>query len=605
MKEIIRKIAALSSVLAIASCSMIEEPIVEANKELVFSTESAVEAYSVSFYNYLSSLNDLVYMESGNVDYATASSFSQYYTEGTYNSEIAGSWSWSQLRNINYFLDALDSPQCTISEKSKSHFRGLGRFFRANFYYGKLRSYGDCPWFEHLLNDDDLDEMYKDRQSRDLVVGNIIKDLDYAIENIQTESSKNNTLVSKYAAMLLKSRVCLFEGTFRKYHGISDPSYEFDVEKLLNLAADAASMLMKSGKFGLNTDEGSKGAYRELFYNNSLKTKEVILGREASGSAGVYNNANYMYNRPTSSNKVAFSRVFICTFLNANGTRFTDDENFKQVEFKDEFTGRDKRLAQIVRSPSYKMGSSFKAPDIYGTAAPSGYHIIKYSLDDSSLDAVQKNTNSIPIMRYAEALLNYAEAKAELGTMSSSDWANTIGAIRNRAGISNYASRPTTVDPFMQKYFYPDVTDPVIMEIRRERAIELCLEGFRMYDLRRWKEGHLYEDLPWWAIHVPSLDVDYDINGDGTKDIYFSYKEAGDIPAAYKDRYMHVNKEDGEKVQGMYAIPNPQGGYDLEYRLNVNRKWYEDGRQYLNPINAQDIRDYAARGYVLTQNPNW
>lgn len=590
---------------AFSACNLLEEPIVEANKQMVFSTESAVEAYTVSFYNYLSSLNDLVYMESGNVDYATASSFSQYYTEGTYNSEIAGSWSWSQLRNINYFLDALDSPECTISEKAKAHYRGIGRWFRANFYYGKLRSYGDCPWFEHLLNDDDLDEMYKDRESRDKIIGKIIEDLDYAAANIQTESSKNNTLISKYAAYQLKSRVCLFEGTFRKYHNLSNPEWKYTVESLLTLSAEAANEIIKSGKFSLNFAEGSKGAYRELFYNNQLKTSETILGREASGSAGVYNNANYVYNRPTTGNKVAFSRVFICTFLNRNGTRFTDDPEYRTIEFKDEFTGRDLRLAQIVRGPSYTMGSKQKAPDIYSTAAPTGYHIIKYSLDDESLDGVQKNTNSIPIMRYAEVLLNYAEAKAELGNLSSSDWTSTIGALRNRAGISNYASRPTSVDPFMQEYFYPDVTDPIIMEIRRERAIELCLEGFRMYDLRRWAEGHLYQDMPWWGIHVPSLDTDYDIDGRGATDIYFSYKESGDIPATYKNHYMQVYVDGGEKVQGLYALPNPKGGYDLEYRLNVNRKWYDDGRQYLNPINAQDIRDYAARGYHLTQNPNW
>lgn len=599
------KTASLLVLASFSACNLIEEPIVEANKQMVFSTESAVEAYTVSFYNYISSLNDLVYMESGNVDYATASSFSQYYTEGTYNSEIAGSWSWSQLRNINYFLDALDSPECTINDRAKAHYRGIGRWFRANFYYGKLRSYGDCPWFEHLLNDDDLDEMYKDRESRDKIVGKIIEDLDYAAANIKTESSKNNTLISKYAAYLLKSRVCLFEGTFRKYHGLSDPSWNYNVEGLLTLAADAANEVIKSGKFSLNFTEGSKGAYRELFYNNQLKTNETILGREASGSAGVYNNANYVYNRPTTGNKVALSRVFVCTFLNRNGTRFTDNPEYRTIEFRDEFAGRDLRLAQIVRSPSYTMGSKQKAPDIYSTAAPTGYHIIKYSLDDESLDGVQKNTNSIPVMRYAEVLLNYAEAKAELGTMSSSDWTNTIGALRNRAGISNYASRPTDVDPFMQEYFYPNVTDPLIMEIRRERAIELCMEGFRMYDLRRWAEGHLYQDMPWWGIHVPDLDSDYDIDGRGGADIYFSYKESGDIPATYKNHYMQVYKDGGEKVQGLYALPNSKGGYDLEYRLNVNRKWYEDGRQYLNPINAQDIRDYAARGYHLTQNPNW
>ena len=95
-------------------------------------------------------------------------------------------------------------------------------------------------------------------------------------------------------------------------------------------------------------------------------------------------------------------------------------------------------------------------------------------------------------MRYAEILLNYAEAKAELGTLTDEDWAKTIGALRARAGITGgtdetgtLTTKPVKAEPYIKAY-YPGVTDPAILEVRRERGIELCLEGFRFDDLKRW-----------------------------------------------------------------------------------------------------------------------
>src|SRR5690606_23489241 len=103
-----------------------------------------------------------------------------------------------------------------------------------------------------------------------------------------------------------------------------------------------------------------------------------------------------------------------------------------------------------------------------------------------------------------EILLNYAEAKAELGTLTDSDWAETVGELRARAGITGgLTAKPTIADPYLQSTFFPGISDPSILEIRRERSIELYLEVSRFDDIRRWRRGELME-LTWNGIYVPS-----------------------------------------------------------------------------------------------------
>jgi hypothetical protein len=152
----------------------------------------------------------------------------------------------------------------------------------------------------------------------------------------------------------------------------------------------------------------------------------------------------------------------------------------------------------------------------------------------------------------------------------------------------------------MQQTFYPDVTDAVIMEIRRERAIELYFEGLRLNDLRRWKAGSLIKTLPWTGIHIPALDTPIDVNGDGAYDYYFSEKAA---EGTYKNITVPVNVD--ATKDGLWAVANPAGGYDLEYRVVDQRVWYENDRQYLYPVPAKVIRDYEAEGYTLSQNKGW
>ena len=592
------------------SCTLIESPVTESDRKTVFSSENGIAAYSYSLYSMLPSLDNVFYSESSHVDYCAANSYWDFYVDGTYNPEQTTSWSWSGLRRVNYFIDALKSEDCTVDEDIKEHYIALGYWFRAWFYFDKLRSYGDVPWFEHVISSTDEATMYKDRDPRDLIVKNLIRDLDYCYEHLKTEESVGNSLVSKYAALLLKARICLYEASWKKYHNLEDLYYTSD--ELYGLAASTANMIIQSGKFSLNTTtfnngQNEVGAYRAVFHSEAVIEEEVIMGLCTDPAYGVYSSANRHFNS-NYGNGDCMSRAFVHTYLNLDGTPFTSKPNYSTVLFKDEFTGRDQRMIQTLKFPEYRsVGASHAdlVPDILHQNAVTGYQIIKFTLDNTTYNDSSDGTNSIPLMRYAEALLIYAEAKAELGTITHSDWANTIGLLRARAGITaGLKNLPTTIDTYLQQTFYPTVTDPVILEIRRERAIELFFEGFRTSDLDRWAEGHLIEDLPWTGIHIPALDTPVDVRGKGRDELYFSEKPLAQIPAAYKDIYVQILPEDSS-TQGLRAIPNPAGGFDLEYRLAVPRIWHDDDRQYLDPVPPQIIREYAARGYSLSQNPGW
>ena len=605
---------AIASILA-ASCSLSEIPEAYASKEDVFASEDGINSYAYSFYRSLPTLKEIPTCEGSNVDYAACRSFSNYYSENAYTAETPTSWSWSQLRNINYFLDGLHSESCKVSEENRNHYEGVARWFRAYFYYSKLADYGPVPWFDHCLSNTDFDEMYKNRDSRDVIIGHIIEDLDFAYEHITTESSAGNTLISKYAALALKSRACLFEASWRKYHGDSGSAYT--ARNLYDLCIDASKKLMDSNVFSLNQTSVSDGyitttgAYRSLFYSREVLTNEVILGAAASLADNITGEANWRFNSGSYGNSYCLSRAFVFTYLRTDGTPFTSQANYSTKSFKDEFTGRDLRLQQTVKGPSYSMsgGSAFnKVADIVNNVAPTGYHPIKFVEDATSKDNKAKNENSYPIIRYAEVLLNYAEARAEIGALTDSDWQNTIGALRKRAGINSSSAavtrRPTEVDEYLQQTFYPKTTDPSILEIRRERAIELVYEGFRVNDLNRWAEGKRLESVPWTGIHFSDLDTPVDVNGDGANDYYFTMKDVTEIPISHKAIYVRI-LPDSSGEQGLRADPNPAGGYDLRFELALRRKWYDDGRQYLHPIPAQIVRDYANRGYVIDQNPGW
>ncbi|CDD14625.1 susD family protein [Parabacteroides merdae CAG:48] len=180
-----------------------------------------------------------------------------------------------------------------------------------------------------------------------------------------------------------------------------------------------------------------------------------------------------------------------------------------------------------------------------------------------------------------------------MGTLTDADWANTVGVLRARAGITGgLSAKPTKVDAYFQQNYFPNISDPVILEVRRERSVELALEGFRFTDLKRWKRGELMT-MRWTGIYVPALNVQMDLDKDGTPDVIF-YK--GEKPTGLPASCTPVSVGEGTQ-QGLTGADSG----NLTWSDDDPRIWYDDGRQYYYPIPQSAI----IKNGNLKQNPGW
>jgi len=577
--------------VALNGCKKLDQvPQDTATKEAVFGSEKGLELYANSFYKLLPSASD-AHKKDEMSDYAARSQAPDFLVDGAYGPRQSNGWDWDGLRNINYFLENNNNNK--VSAAVRLQYNALARFFRAYFYYTKVRRFGDVPWINKTFKVDDPD-LYKARDKRSLVMDSVLADLNYACTNISRISDNSRSLITKYVALGFKSRVCLYEGTYRKYHdeaGLSGSS-----EQWLRESADAAQKVMTEGGFALNTSGGDL-AYRNLFISTAPVATEVMLAAVTDANLSVYNDANWWWTSATYGARISFTRMFINTYLNIDGTPFTNRAGYQTLVFKDEVKGRDKRLQQTIRMGDYKRingGALEAAPPIFSYTY-TGYQPIKYVLDDTKYDGGGQNINSIPLMRYAEILLNYAEAKAELGSFTDADWTKTIGALRQRAGITGgLSNKPVTADPYLQTVYFPGISDAALLEIRRERGIELSLEGLRFDDIVRWKKGDLMTKV-WNGFYVPALNVPMDLNDDGKPDVCF-YQVMPANPVAGVN-YINV-------APTINGGPNPQRlsndtSGELTW-LSTTKRVFEQ-KNYLYPIPESD-RLFNPK---LGQNPGW
>ncbi len=556
-----------------------------ASKDAVFGSEDGLKLYTYSFYNILPDVNTPFRTDCNLSDYGAVTTVPDYLKAGVYTSRQGSGWTWTDLRNINYFIVNNTNP--AIAQTVRDNYTGIARFFRAYFYFEKVKRFGDVPWYNKPLDVSDS-ALYKTRDPRTMIMDSVIADLDYAAAHITATDDQTRSTITKWIVYGFKSRVCLFEGTFRKYQ--TGYKLASTANTFLQAAADAAKAVMTSGKFSLNTGSGNL-SYRNLFISSAPVTSEIMLADITSTALAKNNDANWYYTSATYGSRFNFTRTFINTYLNIDGTPFTNKAGHDTMVFYTETQNRDLRLQQTIRMGSYKRvtsGTQFAAPPVFSYTY-TGYQPIKWCLDDTYYDAGVLNTNSISLMRYAEILLNYAEAQAELGQITNADWASTIGALRARAGITGgLTTLPTVIDPYLQANYFPDITNPVLLEIRRERGIELTLEGFRYNDLIRWKHGELLLQT-WNGMYVPALNVPMDLNGDGVLDVCF-YKT---LPSQQISgvTYVNVSADPQKLANGTYG--------ELHWLDNISRDWQD--YKYLYPIPYADLQLNPKIG----QNPGW
>ena len=573
MKTLQKILATILLGAACSSCDLTLIPEDTVTPQTFFKTETDLRLWTNQFYTMLESPDNAAGL---NADDMVDKSMGDVIS-GTRMASNEKGWTWTALRKINYYL--ANSHNCT-DEAVRTKYDGVAYFFRAYFYYEKVLRYGDVPWYEQVIGSEEEELLKKPREDRGIIMDHVMNDLKNAIEMLPRE--KDVARVTRWSALALKSRIALYEGTWRKYRNLPD------ADKYLQLAADAASTFISESGYSLYK-EGTE-PYRDLFCSDDAKQEEVILAR-IYNFEGLNLSHNVQFNIRNSA--AGFTRRFMNHYLMADGSRFTEKEGHETMSYTEETAGRDPRMAQTVLCPGYiaKGEESVTANDM---TAMTGYEPIKF-VSTAAHSGASKGTSDWPLFRTAEVYLNYAEAKAELGTLTQAAIDLSIKKLRDRVGMPNLDMDHANAnpDPYLSapETGYPNVTGPnkgVLLEIRRERTIELLQEGHRYYDLIRWKEGKAFTQ-PLLGLYIPSKG-EYDLDGDGTPDIYLKTK--GETPSTKAPLIMEIDQD--------IFLSEGDHGYISPHKKNPG-EWNE-ARDYYYPIPTDDR---SLTGGALTQNPGW
>ena len=468
-----------------------------------------------------------------------------------------GGWTFAWVRKANIFINRIQT--VPMEDEAKNHWTGIGRFFRALEYTDLVQTFGDVPWYGRELTDADED-LYKPRDPRTLVMDSVLKDFQYAAENVRASDGVAGLHVNKYVVLALMSRAFLYEGTFLKYHNINlAKSTEY-----LEAAKWAADQVIGSGKYSIADD------FRSVFNSANLAgKKEVILYRQYETGILTHSLHSYVNKEP----QTGVSKDGIDAFLASDGLPIAISPLYQgDKTITDVMANRDQRLIQTVVQELRLNG-------YVSNYSTSGYSVRKF-FNDAMKDAPEGSSNlnitDAPVIRYGEVLLNYAEAAAELGNLTQEDLDKSINKLRDRPGIAMPHLEVIGGQPAVNGVVYDDPErDPtvpsLIWEIRRERRTELMFEGFRLDDLKRWKKLE-YTSTP-----------DSDIN-----------RGAWIVRAEWPNLNPDI-KIENDAPEG-YIIP--------AWRPETQRI-FSDPKVYLNPLPLDQIKLYLDAGVTLEQNPGW
>lgn len=500
-----------------------------------------------------------------------------------------GGWSsddWKNIRNLNYALKRVKTVVGTQADIN--HYIGELRFFRANEYFNKVKTFGDVPWVSKDLTTTDVDILYAARDPMKLVVDSIIVDLEFAAANLKNPNEVVSGRLHKFAALQMLARVCLYEGTFLKYRNISG------WETYLTKAVTTAQKIMNEGGYQIVKEDakyyfpGYPLVYKSLFIKEDLtSSKECVLSKNF-----ILNVIMNQQSAPPVADGagVGMTKDFIESFLCSDGLPIALSplylgDNSASLEF----TNRDPRMRNMIDNKNVPVSvtegvvSSWPVTPVTVSQCPTGYMMEKFHDPDPIKNEPFKGTNDWHIFRYAEVLLSFAEAKAELATISQNDLDISINLLRARLDEGSFTmgrlsmnppADPLAVVDGQPKYGY--AISPLLFEIRRERRIELASEGFRWDDIVRWHAGVL--------INNPKTMVGIAVN-DGVRASYLSF-------------YNGIDQFSGRKL---YTITDWDGKTKqlLMVYSSTSRTW--DNKLYFMPLPS----DQLTLNSKLSQNPGW
>ena len=593
MKKI-NKLILVVSVLFIFSCAEDLErlPLDQLVEETTFSSNANFATYAWGFYNTFNPFNLGFVSQDFNSDVLVNNSNNNgqdWLHERITVPSSDGNYSnpYATIRRANIMLRNVDNP--VLTETQQLHWKSVALFFRSYAYFDLLRHYGGVIWVEEFI-DEQSELLQAPRDSRDLVGSNILRDLTFAAANINADGSADNSVDTDVVNTFL-SRFALFEGTWRKYHSLGGE------DQYLRACATACEAVM-AGNPNLH------GVYDELFNSDNLKGKNgVFLYREHIDQVLTHTLTSRHRN---SAGNWDLTKKAADMYLYKDGTPVGANPDFVGGAMLErdpytEFRDRDERMLvtvvppfRVIRNvggnqrawdfhpdpvhreyidllPSIVGGTTKVLPStnhtgfIVGTSphfrnfneghgfnvSRTGYKTFKY-FDELNTGMQNRDISDAPVFRLGEVLLNYAEAKFELGEFSQAIADATITPLRARGNVAAFDIANITEDPRRD----PTV-DPVLWEIRRERAIELMFEGsYRWEDLRRWRKMDYaaQKKLGRWIVrsdYKNRLPVD----GGGSEG-YISFWPS---PPAFPDHY--------------YLFPIPSDELLLNPQLEQNPGW--------------------------------
>ena len=533
------------------------------------------------------------------LDYTFNDDVVNYSTQAQFTRAVPTSTGWDGnykwIRRANIMVDRIDSRMKDIlSAEEYSHWMGIARLYRGLEFARLVNTYGDVPYYDHVVKTSDLDDLYKDRTPRNEVMDNVYDDFEYALANIRLNDGAQN--INRYVAAALVSRWALYEGSWQKYY-YNNPS---QATKFFNLAVAAGDIVMNSGRFDITLD------FRSLFGSKDLSSsKDVILYRKYDAAQGV-THCVASYSNVSESRSVGPNLSLIKSFVCVDGKDWQTSsvENSKDFSLANLIKTRDSRFeASFYHKPTVKSKSCYLYPVKFIPRSALKYLEVKGGAPDVEYTSVN-NLNGYPVLRYAEVLLNWIEAKAELstlgaGSVTQEDIDLSVNKIRNRPLAQEAVERGVQKTAPMELAALPD--DPsrdsdvpaLLWEIRRERRMEFAFEHSRIIDLRRWKKLE-YMDTDANADLLSGTWVNFP--AECPDDLVADNKGKIRVMTASGDLITFDGKN-GAKMVGFFYPAENKGRLPFLNVPNIN--------PYLTPVGSNTITDYANKGYKLTQTEGW